>query len=146
VLFIGVARYTSWYPTVFGIRRGLTFSTIDPDPDVKKWGARGRHRVAHFETLANDPSSREKYDAVVANGLFGYGTDTTDAAVSVLDSARIVLKPNGLLLIGFSDEGNFDPTLVDPVAFTADTIPGLSTQLFVSGNRNNHSFVCFRRL
>ena len=146
VLFVGVAQYTSWYSTLFGLRRGLTFSTIDPDPAVQRWGAKGHHRVDQFETLASDISSREKYDAVVANGLFGYGTDTTEAAASVLKTAHMVLRKNGLLLVGFSDEGTFDLTLVDPAHFEAETIPGLSSHVHVSKNRNHHSFACFKKV
>ena len=146
VLFIGVARYTSWYSTLFGLRRGLTFSTIDPDPAVERWGAKGHHRVDQFESLASDNSSREKYDAVVANGLFGYGTNTTEAAANVLNTAHIVLRKDGLLLVGFSDEGTFDLTLVDPAHFEAETIPGLSSHVHVSKNRNHHSFACFKKL
>jgi hypothetical protein len=44
-LFVGVDPYTSWYPTVFRTRPGLSFSPIDSDLQAARWGARRVHRV-----------------------------------------------------------------------------------------------------
>ncbi len=92
VLFVGVSSYTSWYPSLFRTRPRLRFTTIDPDPDAARWGARGEHRVVRLEDLAAETGSRELYDLVIANGLFGFGTDSKQACAAVIDASHPVLE------------------------------------------------------
>src|SRR4051794_22715108 len=40
VLFVGVSRFTSWYPYLFLTRPGIRFETADPSPDARAYGAR----------------------------------------------------------------------------------------------------------
>jgi SAM-dependent methyltransferase len=146
ILFIGVGPYTSWYPTVFRTRPGLSFSTIDEDPRVARWGAREAHRIGRFESLADDGASRGAYDLVVANGLFGYGTDSDEANAAVIEAAHVVLRPGGRLLIGYGDEGRFDPDLIDCERFRPGRIPGLAADRHLTKNQNRHTFHCFSRV
>lgn len=146
ILFVGVGPYTSWYPTVFRTRPGLRFSTIDSDPQRARWGARRAHRVGWFESLADDKSSRGAYDLVLANGLFGFGTDSDEANAAVIDTAHVVLRPGGRLLVGYGDEGTFDPGLVDGDRFRPSRLPGLATNRHLTRNQNRHTFSCFSKV
>jgi hypothetical protein len=146
ILFVGVASYTSWYPTLFNTRPGLSFRTIDPDPQAVRFGARGRHRIGRVESLATEAASRGAYDLVIANGLFGFGTDTDEATVAVLDACHAVLQSGGRLLIGYSKPGTFDPDLVDPGRVRPSPIPGLAVDRYATMNENRHSFACFAKV
>jgi hypothetical protein len=146
VLFVGVGPYTSWYPTVFRTRPHLTFSTVDSDPQAARWGVRGRHRVARLESLADEPGHRDAYDLVIANGLFGFGTDSEQANAAVVDACHAVLKPGGRLLIGYSEPGTFDPRLVDLARFQPTRVPGLRVERYLTRNENRHSFACFTKV
>src|SRR3954447_24649491 len=55
VMFVGVAPYTGWYPSMFALRPGLRFSTADPDPGARAFGARRHHVVGRFEELVDEP-------------------------------------------------------------------------------------------
>lgn len=146
ILFVGVGPYTSWYPALFRTRPNLDFATVDADPQVARWGARGGHRIARLETLADESEHRCAYDLVIANGLFGFGTDSDQANASVVDACHGVLTPGGRLLVGYSEPGTFDPRLVDRARFRPAMVPGLPTELYVTANANRHAFACFMKL
>jgi hypothetical protein len=146
ILFVGVGPYTSWYPTVFRTRPHLTFATVDQDPGAARWGARGAHQIGRFESLADDQASRGAYDLVVANGLFGYGTDSHEDDAAVIGAAHAVLRRGGRLLLGYGDEGTFDPDLIDGARFRPSRIPGLATDRYLTKNQNRHTFRCFTRV
>ena len=146
LLFVGVAPYTSWYPALFRTRPQLSFRTVDPDPEAARWGSRGRHRVTRIEFLACEAASQNAYDLVIANGLFGFGTDSDDAAVTVIDACHAVLKPGGRLLLGYSQPGTFDPNLVPAARFRPTPIPGLGVDRYLTRNENRHSFACFAKI
>jgi hypothetical protein len=146
ILFVGVAHYTSWYPALFRTRPRLSFETIDPDPDAARWGAPRRHRIGRLESFAHENGSRNAYDLVIANGLFGFGTDSDEAAAAVIDACHVILKPSGRLLVGYSTPGTFDPDLVPVDRFQPALIPGLGAERYLTNNENRHSFACFAKV
>ena len=145
VLFVGVGPYTSWYPTLFRTRPHLSFITIDSNPAVAHWGAKGRHRISRLECLADESASRDAYDLVVANGLFGFGTDSDRENAAVVDACHAVLKPGGRLLIGYSEPGTFYQDHVDTRHFLPSRIPGLAVDRFEARSENRHRFACFTK-
>jgi hypothetical protein len=146
ILFVGVGPYTKWYSTAFNLRPRLSFSTIDPDPQVARWGARGRHRVDRVEALASEAGSRDAYDLVLANGVFGFGIDSAEENAAMIDASHAVLHPGGILLVGYSLPGTFDPDLVDGRRFRPSPIPGLAADRYLTRNENRHSFACFAKV
>jgi hypothetical protein len=57
VLFVGVSRFTSWYPYLFLTRPGIRFETADPSPDARAYGARKAHWTCRFENLVSHPEA-----------------------------------------------------------------------------------------
>src|SRR4051794_16630133 len=101
LLFVGVSRFTRWYPKLFTTRPGTRFETVDPSPDARVHGSRTAHWPCRFETLASRGEVLSSYDVLIMNGVFGYGTSDAPAA---LEAARALLQPAGLLVLGYRDQ------------------------------------------
>src|ERR1700726_3771619 len=73
VLSIGVAYYNAHHPAVFAAR-GAELWTIDLDPQTAMWGSPGRHITGDALDLGLH-FAPETFDAVILNGVLGYGID-----------------------------------------------------------------------
>ena len=116
LLFVGCETYTRTYAALFGPAPGR-FRTIDIDPAQAAHGTPD-HIVAPIQAVASHvpPAS---LDAVVLNGVYGWGVDERPALAEALAAVATVLRPGGLLLLGWNDVavlGPFDP---EPVAIEA---------------------------
>jgi SAM-dependent methyltransferase len=101
-LLIGVAYYTWRYPAMFA-RRGVETWTIDIDPIKSRWGSHGRHVTGDaMELLRYFPAA--DLDLVVFNGVLGYGIDDVASAARVFRAVAAVLKPGGLLVLGWNTD------------------------------------------
>ena len=73
ILFVGCEKYTAHYPAAFADR---SFVTIDIDPFKARYGA-DRHVVDSITNLeAHFPPGA--FDAVIFNGVIGWGLDQPD--------------------------------------------------------------------
>lgn len=114
ILFTGTRIYTAHYPRYFP--RHL-FYTIDLDRVNRPWGSPGRH-------VTGDVTELEKhyppgfFDCVILNGLIGFGVDEKAQVEKMLAQASIVLKPGGMLIIGWNDVSDRTP-------FDFDRLEGL---------------------
>ena len=100
VLFVGVRRYTRDCAVPFRTA-GIEYWTTDIDPEAARWGEPGRHRTCDATRLdhAFEP---EWFDLVVINGVFGWGLDGPENIARALSGARRILRPGGLLLLGWN--------------------------------------------
>jgi SAM-dependent methyltransferase len=98
VLFVGCEIYTAHYRRLF-LRND--FHTIDYDPAKKRYGAR-QHTVGSATELQKHYEARS-FDAVVFNGVLGYGIDQPEGAEAAIRACQSVLKPGGLLVVGWND-------------------------------------------
>src|SRR5690349_9039381 len=73
VLFVGCDRSTASYPALFS---DTEFITIDSNPSKARYGAR-RHVTDRLANLRAHFAERA-LDAVVCNGVFGWGLDQAD--------------------------------------------------------------------
>lgn len=98
VLFVGCEIYTAHYRTFF---RQNDYHTLDYDPGKRRYGAR-QHTVGSATEL--DRYYPEGwFDAVIFNGVLGYGVDDLAGAEAAIAACRAVLKPEGLLVVGWND-------------------------------------------
>jgi len=113
VLLVGCRRYTAHEPALLA-RHGLVCWTLDPDPSVVRWGVAGRHVVGKIEDAATafPPAT---FDAILLSGVFGFGVDDVIAQEAAIHACSAVLKPNGLLVLGW----NSDRVAADPTALAA---------------------------
>ena len=98
LLFVGCARYTRRYPELFAQRE---FWTIDPDPEVARYGS--SHHVIDSITNLRSHVGPASLDAVILNGVLGYGLDETQDIETAFDQCFQCLRPGGLLIVGWDE-------------------------------------------
>jgi SAM-dependent methyltransferase len=134
VLWIGCRPVTRKYYRQIEAQ-GAKCWTLDIDPAVSRWGRRGRHVVGNvLELNALFPELR--FDAVLCNGIFGFGVDTVADRASACAEIASITKPGGWLLLGWDSDRGPDPLeagLVPPW-FERVTLPGFGTRVVVEGS------------
>ncbi len=146
VMLMGCAGYTAWYPTLFSARPGIRFATIDPDPEVESYGARGDHRLARFETLLDDPEEHGRFDVVLIDGVAWSRTDTQGERRAMIDTAHSLLIPGGRMIVRRPEPPIDLAELVDAERFREDDVPGLERLRDARDPRTAGLFGCFRKL
>jgi SAM-dependent methyltransferase len=143
VLWIGCRRFTRAYYREIEVR-GARCWTLDIDPKVRRFGRRGRHVVG--DVLELNLLFRElRFNAVLCNGIFGFGVDTVDDRIKACAAMASVAKPGAWLLLGWNSDRGPDPLeagLASPWFETA-TLPGFGTREVVSAS--THVYDVFRR-
>lgn len=113
ILWVGARAYTV---QDYGAleRQGAVVWTTDIDPKAARWGRHGRHRtgdLCDIDRVFPDIT----FDAIVCNGVFGFGVDTPEMQARAYAAMANVLKPKGLLLLGWNTDKTSDPV--------ADSLP-----------------------
>ena len=144
LLFVGAAEYTRWYHRLF--ERGAV-ETIDIDESVARHGSPTRHVVGSCTDLsAHWPDGY--FDAVVFNGVYGWGVDSDDDLRRTLTGIRAVLRPGGLLVFGFNDDEELDPlhVLSNRARYFADFESATLGGLWIVGfeRYRRHTYLFFR--
>ena len=106
LLFVGCGRYTRHYTALFA-PASERFRTIDIDPRRARYGNTG-HLVAPLQDVAEHlaPAS---VDAVVCNGVYGFGIYDRDELAEALRASYTVLRPGGRFVLGWNDVPAFAP-------------------------------------
>jgi hypothetical protein len=107
VLSVGVEQYTAHYPRRFA-SGNVDLWTIDIDPYHARWGMPGRHVTGDVRDLGKI-FSRARFDAVLFNGIIGFGINDLDLAEEAIEGIAAVLKPNGWLVLGWNSDKGVDP-------------------------------------
>lgn len=146
VLFVGVRFYTRHYARLF---QETEFVTMDADPRMRKHGAR-EHVVERLENLGRCfPSGN--FEAIVVNGVLGWGIDTPAAAEAALGACADGLAEGGLLVLGLNERRASTPSLAGLEAlqrFEPVKFPNLGeARLMVSTpfDEREHTFLFFRK-
>lgn len=107
ILWVGCREYTlDDYAALES--SGAEVWTTDIDPAAARWGRDGRHRtgdVCEADRLFSDLT----FDAVVCNGVLGYGVDSPDQQQRALKALAAILRPGGRLLLGWNTDKIADP-------------------------------------
>ena len=104
VLFVGCAAYTRDYPKRFASKH---FRTIDNFIDVARFGSED-HILDSFANLA-DHVAPATLDAVICNGVVGFGLDDLADANRAFGAAHDCLRPGGWLVYGWNEDPRFLP-------------------------------------
>lgn len=107
ILWVGCREYTLDDYALLEAQGGEVWTT-DIDPAAARWGREGRHRtgdVCEADRLFPDLT----FDAVVCNGVLGYGVDSPDQQRRALKALAAILRPSGRLLLGWNTDKIADP-------------------------------------
>jgi hypothetical protein len=81
--------------------RGLAAWSVDLDPAAAKWAAPQGHfagDVRRIDSLA----AGQTFDAVLLNGMLGFGIDNAEDAAQTLAALIAVAEPGALLIVGWN--------------------------------------------
>ena len=116
LLFVGCEWYTRHYQALFDPGRSR-FRTIDIDPRRARYGA-SIHIVAPLQEVAAHVDAAS-VDVLVCNGVYGFGIYERGELERAFDASRVVLRPGGVLLLGWNDVPALAPFDPLPVALAA---------------------------
>jgi SAM-dependent methyltransferase len=111
ILFVGVEWYTRKYPSLFADRE---FWTLDIDPAVARYGARGRHIVDSITQVEQhfEPSS---LDVIICFGVWGPWVHEPGEPERTYRNFYDLLRPGGLFILGWPDREDVIPVPPDAV-------------------------------
>ena len=101
-LFLGTDKRSWHYPK----RLDAELFTLDIEPKKAIYGNRGHHTIGSAGTLLQYYAPRS-FDAIIANGLIGFGMNQREDCEALLAGTHAVLKENGLLVLGYNDGAEF---------------------------------------
>jgi hypothetical protein len=146
VLFVGVRFYTRRYARFF---RETEFVTMDCDPRMARYGAK-RHTVDRLENLVQHFSAGQ-FDAIVVNGVIGWGLDSREGVEAGLNACAHCLSTEGILVLGLNERRSATPDLKGLSVwrfFEQLNFPGLNTSRLVVAmpfDEREHTFVFLKK-
>jgi SAM-dependent methyltransferase len=99
ILFVGCKEYTARYGQGL-TRAGIDYWTTDVNPSAASWGEKGHHIVCDIAKI-DEVCPADSFDAVLLNGVIGDGVDDESAMDRTVTAIARILRPNGILLIGW---------------------------------------------
>jgi hypothetical protein len=146
VLSVGVKFYAAHYGRNF--KEGA-WVTMDSDPAVRRHGA-AEHVVDRLENAARR-FARESFDAVLVNGVIGWGINTREGVEAALLATEHCLRAGGWLILGLNEKRSQTPSLEGLRAwehFEPTVFPGFATERLVIATpfeEREHTFLFFRK-
>jgi SAM-dependent methyltransferase len=141
ILWVGCRRYTADYPTLLAAN-GAEIWTMDIDETTARWGAPGRHLIFNLASV-DDLLAPHSFDALLCNGVFGFGLDEPAAQRRALRAMAHILKPGGWLLLGWNTDRCMDP-LAEPLLqeyFVPQSFGELDSRCRVAGTTHVYDFL-----
>jgi SAM-dependent methyltransferase len=115
ILFIGCKWYTAHYKDFFR-DTGIEYWTTDIDQSSSVWGAKNKHITCDVQEL-DKHFPLHSFDAVLSNGVFGWGVNDLETMNHTVTAIERVLKQDGTLLVGWNPGMIPDPrnltTIID---------------------------------
>jgi hypothetical protein len=146
IMFVGTAWYTLYYNKLF---KDKEFWTVEPDAAEARYGSPGRHIVDKIENI--DRHFSDGYlDAVICNGVFGFGLNERDDVATAVRAMRKILRQDGVLLIGYNTIPSRCPFPIAECAELSRFVPYQfgplrASEYVVPGSLNEHTFLFFRK-
>ncbi len=146
VLFVGCDNYTVHYERLYFSQH--EYWTLEPDPQLRRYGAKRRHVIAPLEELAE--YFPERYlDLIICNGVYGWGLNAPEQCEAAFAQCHASLNPGGHLLIGWNDVPRQHASIaLSDVAslgqFERYEFPSLGTSHYVTDTpyRHTYDFYC----
>jgi hypothetical protein len=144
VLSIGVDYYNVHMHRELS-RRNIELWTIDRDPAKARWGSPERHVTGDVAELMRyfAPYS---FDAVIFNGVLGFGVNNTTAADRALREIASMLRPNGCLVLGWNKDKFANVLSLAAVGELFKPFPGLQDIDHIEFQENLHTYNFYQRV
>ncbi|MGE8687977.1 MAG: hypothetical protein ACN6PJ_12635 [Achromobacter sp.] len=144
-LFVGIDKHNWHYPRLLNTE----FHSLDIEAGKAVYGQPGRHWTGSATRMAGYYGGNA-FDVVVANGLLGFGIDEAQGCRQLLENCEAVLKPAGVLVLGYNDRPDRVPYPVLPMAvglFDAFTPPiaGVAGPLHRADDAFQHVFLFLKK-
>jgi len=110
ILDIGREDYQHFYNQFF---KNKELWTIDIDPDKRQFGAKN-HVTDDISNIRNHFKSNY-FDFILMNGVFGWGLNNKKKIEKTFDSIHEILRPNGILVLGWNDVPDLTPIALSQV-------------------------------
>lgn len=141
VLFVGCRWYTKIYADAFP---GKQYWTIEIDPEQAKFGSRSHHITDSYLNLSQHVAAGT-FDAIVINGVFGWGIDAPEMTEAALCETMRALRPGGIVVIGYNDTPQNHPSFLDVpsaalASFVPHDFPKLGQRFVTPNDPGNHTF------
>jgi SAM-dependent methyltransferase len=141
LLFAGCTRYTRRYPELF---TGREFWTLDVDPDMSRYGA--EHHVVGSLTTLDRHFQRADLDAIICNGVLGWGLDEQDEAEAAIAHCFECLRPGGIFVLGWEEWVPVPPDSIEAInRFEPLTLPPFPAARYPTFSYTNHTFNFYAR-
>lgn len=144
MLWVGCRPYTRRYPGMME-RRGALCYTLEIDPTARRWGHPERHTVGDLKNVAA-LYRPEQFDVALVNGVFGWGLDSIEGQNKAIEGLARVLKPGGLLMLGWNTDRSGDPCELPAVSrfFTPSQRPGFERRIAFGAVTHVYDFLSRR--
>lgn len=142
-LWIGCRAYTADYPAIIEAC-GAECWTNDIDPAAARHGRSGRH-VTGDARMIDSLFPATRFGTVFLNGVFGFGIDDPDSQNQCIGAIARLLKPGGLLLVGWNHDAVEDPEKLPALSahFVRAPTPGCEARVLYDDV--THVYDVFRR-
>ncbi|WP_457807584.1 class I SAM-dependent methyltransferase [Kushneria sp. EE4] len=144
VLMVGCGWYTHHYPSLLG---DAEVTTIDLDAAKRPFG--GDSHIVGNLTALGDYIPHGALDAVLCNGVLGWGLNEQADVDKAFNACVDCLRPGGLLLLGWNDRAPYNrvgPADIPAISnLEPISVPGLDAHRVVALPRNQHCFQAFRK-
>lgn len=142
-LFIGTDKRSWHYPKVLD----LELHTIDIEKKKALYGNPKRHVVGSATELQRyyDP---ESFDVIIGNGLIGFGMNAPEQCEQLLMGSALLLKNEGLFIMGFNDGPEFVNFKVKAAAnyqLFDEFVPGQFGLMQSTFQFGDHTFVFLKK-
>lgn len=130
ILFVGAAPYTYQYERFFRRDRDQ-YTTLDNHPSTAVWGG-PNHIVARIQDIGSY-RPEDFFDCIIFNGVFGFGVNGRDAMRETAKAMSDVLRPGGLLIVGWNTDLHADPEelgVLSPYFVRTDLTPWGQTRRY----------------
>lgn len=143
-LFVGTQRYTETYPALLE-RGGGTCWTIDREPEAGCFGAPDRHVTADIRS-ASTVLPQDYFDAIICNGVFGYGLNSQKDQQDGVDAMSGLLRAGGRLVLGWNAFRTSNRRIAELTSgnFVDRQLGHLPTRLAVAGSDHRYGFFAKR--
>jgi SAM-dependent methyltransferase len=132
------------YPAMIE-RRGALCWTLEIDPEQRRWGHPERHTVGDLQKVgALYPFGH--FDVALVNGVFGWGLDTVDGQNEAVAGLARIMKPGGMLMLGWNTDRSSDPTKLPAIEqfFIPSHCPGLAGRITIPEVTHVYDFLLLR--